>query len=80
MLAGPGRRAASRADLADALAFRGALTFVCFALLGELTLRASLLPEPRLGGEILWLLGGYGVAFLLWLIPLFRRFPRPPAA
>ena len=76
----PERRAASLADVADAMDFLGALTLVFFVIMGELTLRANLLPEPRLGGEIWWLLGGYGVALLLWIIRLLRRFPRPPAA
>ncbi|GDY19923.1 hypothetical protein LBMAG56_12680 [Verrucomicrobiota bacterium] len=76
----PERRAASLADVADAMAFLGALTLVFLAIIGELTLRANLLPEPRLGGEIWWLLGGYGVVLVLWIIRLLRRFPRPPVA
>ena len=76
----PERRADSLAAVADAMAFLGALTLVFFAILGELTFRANLLPEPRLGGEIWWLLGGYGFALVFWIIRLFRRFPRPPAA
>ena len=74
----PERRAASLADVADAMAFLGALTLIFFAIIGELTLRANLLPEPRLGGEIWWLLGGYGVVLIVWIIRLLRRFRCPP--
>ena len=76
----PDRRAASLADLADAMALLGAFTFIFFTVIGELTLRANRLPEPRLGGEIGWLLGGYGVALLHWIIRLLRRRPRPLVA
>ena len=78
----PNRRGASLTDLADAMALLGALTLVFFVILGILTLRANLLPEPRLGGEIWRLPGGYGVMLMLWIIRLLRllrRFPRPPA-
>ena len=74
----PERRAASLADLARQMSFLSLLIFALLVIIGELTLRANLLAPPRLGGEVWWLLGGYGVLLVIWIVRLYRRFPRPP--
>lgn len=74
----PERRDASLADLAGSMATLGTGTLSFFVLLTELTLRANLLPEPRLGNEVWLLLGGFGIGLAVWVWRLLRRFPRPP--
>ncbi len=74
----PERRAASLEALARQMSYLSALVFALFVFLGELTLRANLRATPRLGGEVWWLLGGCGVSLVVWMVRLYRRFPRPP--
>ena len=76
----PERRAASLADLARQMANLSALVLALLVIVGELTLRANLRATPRLGAEVWWLLGGYSVLMVVWIVRLCRRFPRPPAA
>jgi uncharacterized membrane protein len=74
----PERRTASLAFLARHACLLGCLMVLLAAGVHWLILRATRAAPPRLEeGLFLWMLGAFLAALAVWMVALYRRFPRP---
>jgi len=74
----PERRSATLGFLHEHFAWFACAMLVFIVAVTELVLRANLAPEPRLPSAAFWaLMLAYGGFVALWIVVLFRRFPRP---
>src|SRR5947209_8357244 len=75
----PGRRAETVAFLEAQFAWFGAATFVVMLSAVELAIRANLAPEAGFSSSMMWwVLAGYFVFVLVWLVRIIGRFARTP--
>jgi hypothetical protein len=73
----PARRDESLAFLGRHACWLGCMIVLMVAGVHLLILRASAATPPRLEeGLFLWMLAAFAAVFVLWLVAIFRRFPR----
>lgn len=76
----PERAAATRAWIAGGVQLLGCALLAFFLALFHLIYRANLTPAPALSGAVWWLTGGLLAFTAGWVVALFLRFGRAPAA